>query len=528
MSLRRLVLSLLVLVAAVGAGVLLRIDGATQQRAGSAPVVSSDAGAAAAAPERHGRDGGGEDPGADAPVASPAPARVAAPSPPAGPPPGSAALVERLESVLGSPGLELGTAQLAVAVRDADGRPLLDRGSRAALLPASTQKLVTAATALEVLGPAHRFVTTVGTAGEVARGTLFGDLVVRGVGDPVLATREYERHVYAVRPRTPLEELADGIVAAGVERVSGDVVADTSVFAGPTLADGWPRHYLEDFDARHITGLTVNAGLTVELEGDEPELRVRLALADDPAEHTARVLRELLRDRGVVFLGDVRSTPTPAPAPEQLAAVESPPLRRLLEHMIQRSDNHLADTLFRTVGAAAGGDGSWASGAAAARQVLAELGVATEGLVLADGSGLSRTDRLTAAALAELDATMHASRWRGVWRSTMAVAGEAGTLRGRLQGTVADGAFAGKTGTLDDVAAVAGTVHGPDQDYHVAIIGNRAGAERWTVRVLMDELVLVLAEEQRGCVRRPAPAATPSAAPSPPYVEPYSLTCADS
>ena len=413
-------------------------------------------------------------------------------------------LRRRVQAVLDELGPSLQGARLAVAVRDAQGRRVVDLRPDARLLPASTMKAVTAATVLHTLGPDHRFTTTAATSGEVTDGVLRGDLVLHGGGDPVLTTEDYRRHVYPSRPSTSLEDLADAVAAEGITVVTGRLVADAAAWGNAEVAAGWRTAYLDDQNARHITQLTVNAGLTVDVEiPEDAPVQVELHGARDPVRTAADVFAAELAERGISVRGGVATAGLPVGGTTPLAAVESPPVSELLAFTLQRSDNHLADTLLLAAGHAATGDGAWAAAQRTAERVLHGLGVDPTGLRVTDGSGLSRLDRLTAAQLADLDAAMTAGPHATAWEDSMAVAGERGTLRYRLQGTAAAGRFLGKTGTLDDVKAVVGHVRptrsgqGP---LHVAVVSNGAPAGgQWAVTVLMDRLALVLADHLDGC-----------------------------
>lgn len=411
----------------------------------------------------------------------------------------------RIDGVLDALGPSLAGADVAVAVRDAEGRRVYDRGDQQRLMPASTMKSVTAATVLSTLGADHRFTTTVASTGEIVDGVVQGDLVIRGGGDPVLTSEDYRRHVYPSRPATSIEDLADAVAAEGITAVTGRVVGDGSGWSNADVAAGWRRSYLHDQNARHITRLTVDAGLTVDVDipPDEP-VQVELHAASDPVQTTASVFAALLAERGISVRGGTSTTRLPLASGDPLAAVESPPVSELLAFTMQRSDNHLADTLLLAASHAATGDGSWAAANRTAVAVFDALGVPSAGLQVADGSGLSRLDRVAAGQLADLDVAMMAGPHAGVWDDSMAVAGQTGTLRRRLVGTPADGRFVGKTGTLDDVKAVVGHVRpagGDAQRLHVAVVANGVpNGGQWAVTVLMDRLALELADHQDGCV----------------------------
>jgi serine-type D-Ala-D-Ala carboxypeptidase/endopeptidase (penicillin-binding protein 4) len=465
-----------------------------------------------------------------------------------------------LEEVLDDARAASETLQLGVHVVDEAGREVAALDPDRPLLPASTLKQVTAAAALTTLGPATQLRTTVdATAGVDPAGVLDGDLVVVGSGDPTLVTEEYARFVYPARPRTSLDELADQLVALGLTRVTGSVRGTAPAFAEPSLPTGWRDAYLDALDGRYVAGLTVDGGLVTDirlpdlaeeegeaddtaedtdaedadLEGEEgadedatpinilQQLAaldsdlpptVRTSLAPDPVLHVATELTRMLRERGVEVAGEPSTEPPARPVAARLGAVTSPPLAEVLRFTVQRSDNHLADALAVVTARARTRDGSWVAVPRAFEQVLERFGVPTEGAVFADGSGLSRDDRLTPRLLTELDRQLTGSaRFGGTWRSFQAVAGRSGTLDGRLRGTPVEGRLLGKTGTLRDVTALSGQVVEADADlegpalpderrYHFAVLGNEADAVgRGVTRAVADELALALVADLDGC-----------------------------
>ncbi len=462
-------------------------------------------------------------------------------------PEGRAELVARIQQLVDDAARVADDAQLAVLVTDRHGREIAAHRADEAVLPASTLKVVTAAALLMTVGSQGTLKTLVETTAPISGdGRLRGDLVLIGGGDPALATDEYARWIYPARPRTPLSALADDLVAQGLTHLDGDVIGVAPGFTGPTRAEGWPDRYFSSFDARYASGLTVDAGLETILtypepeedeesseegeeaeegeeeapdetdgeEGGEPEQEaptadpedlgppdVRVDHVRDPAAHAAAELVRLLEERDVPVLGEGRSGEVEVPLVGRLATVESPPMEELLRFAVQRSDNQLTDGLFQSIGRIRTGEGSWERGDRALRQVLDRFDIDHTQAVFADGSGLSRDDRVTARLLVDLDRQMTDGPQSETWQSLMAVMGESGTLRERLRGTVASGRFLGKTGTLRDVTALSGAVVGDGGErYHLAVIANEAdGPGRWVARQLMDELVLQLSAEVQGC-----------------------------
>lgn len=401
---------------------------------------------------------------------------------------------DRLAGLVADP--QIAGRAVGVSVTDAAGRPVFEHQAGASLLPASTQKLLVAAGALAVLGPDFRYETALrATAAPEPGGVLHGDLVLVGSGDPALATPLYGQ-TRPDRPRTPLEALADRAVAGGITRITGSVLGDARVFPHQPEAPGWLPRYLEEGDTSRSAGLTAEGGRRLFHERG----RLRSEPALDPAANAAAALHGLLTDRGIVIDGSAGSSPAPPPAPVVVGNVTSPPLLDLLRFTVQRSDNHLADAIFRTIGAVSG-DASWAGSAAATQRALSPLDLDFGTAALADGSGLSRADRLTPAFLTALDAQMTGSNLGSQWQSLMAVAGESGTLQRRLRGSVAERRLRGKTGSLRDVTSLSGVVVGPGTPrYHFALIANDLdGAGKEAVRRLADLLVMVLAEDLYDC-----------------------------
>lgn len=410
-------------------------------------------------------------------------------------PPAPLTLPERLAAIVST----VADRDVAVTVTDDAGHVVVDHRGDAPLIPASTAKLVTAAAALVQFGPDHRWLTRVAGTQPVTDGVVDGDLVVIGAGDPTLSGGRYAEAV-PDRPRTPLEGLADRIVGAGVTRVTGRLLADASVFPGEPFAPG-VAHVGRD-SSPPSSGLMTDGSRTVWHDGRG----VQSVPAADPAFRTVELLAEALVVRGVTIEGGVHRQDGAGPAaPHPVADIASPPLIEVLRYLVQRSDNHLADAVFRTVGAVHG-DGSWAGSAQAVRETLERLGVDLTGITVADGSGLSRDGRLTADGLVQLHEVMVRGPFAEHWYSLHAVAGTSGTLRGRMLDTPAVGRVAGKTGSLSDVRALAGYVtDGSQARFRFMVVGNgldAAGID--AVTRAQDDIALALVERAAACAGLPS------------------------
>ena len=413
----------------------------------------------------------------------------------------------RLQGIIGRSKIR---DNISLAVLDGQGQPVFAHQAATPVLPASTQKLAVAGGALARLGPGHRYTTTVTTTAQPDdRGVLRGDLILVGGGDPALAQPDFGA-VEPDRPRTPLEDLVRQVKRAGIRRINGRILGNSSYLPYEPIAAGWRNRYLDGLDATRISGLTVDAGRRLYRANGA----LQADAANDPTRQAVKVFRRLLERRDIKVNGKIGVTSTTPPG-ATIATTTSPPLGALLRYMVQRSDNHLADTIFRSLGAA-DGDGTWVGAAAATAEVLAPLQLDWSGVVLADGSGLSRANRVSASFLAQLQARMMQSNLRDQWIPLLALSGESGTLRSRFLGTVAEERVYGKTGSLRDVSALVGTVAGTQgRHLHFAIVGNRLSST-YRMRVVTDRVVVAIAEELSDCRRIPRKIKREGAKPRPP------------
>ena len=329
------------------------------------------------------------------------------------------------------------------------GRVLYDRNSAVSEPPASTTKLLTAVAALRVLGPATRLVTSVVGPTPDAHGTVAGDLVLVGGGDPTLTRSIGSEH------RASLQSLVAQLEASGVRAVTGRVLADTSLFTAETVGPGWSPGY--------VTGGSVAPVEALELDGGRltPGGRVK-ARYGDPALVAVQALTSALRTAGITVAGAPGHGTAPAGAP-QLAHVSGLTVAALVTHMLQDSDNDIAECLGRLVAIDAGLPGDAEHAGQAVLAAARRLGVPVSGATLVDSSGLSHDDRLTSRALVfalRLVSSAGHADLRTVFTG-LPVAGVSGTLDTRyLSGPAlaGKGKVRAKTGAINGVSTLAGTV----------------------------------------------------------------------
>jgi D-alanyl-D-alanine carboxypeptidase/D-alanyl-D-alanine-endopeptidase (penicillin-binding protein 4) len=359
-----------------------------------------------------------------------------------------------------------------------DGDPIFESRSGTAFTPASLIKVATAAAAFEVMRPDEVFTTEVFARTEdlesITDGVLKGDVYLIGQGDPVLSTPRYVNRYGEPVPHTDITSLADQVMAAlsahGVRRIEGRVVGDESWYpdkerdySGQVLAGQtdpvWKRSFVTANHAGPLSALLLNSGYSRysgSVSGAGLRRSVRAAV---PAQHAASVFDDFLEARRMVITRVPVAGVAPAPSERtRLGAVESPPLSAIVARMLTRSDNTIAEMLLKEIGRRGGGSDR-ASASAGVHAILRDkLGSAASGSLIADGSGLSYSNRLTCGAVAGLlaEAGPGSPLVEG-----LAVAGETGTLKNcapvRSGGQGQLLTVKGKTGTLDHVTALAGT-----------------------------------------------------------------------
>jgi len=348
-------------------------------------------------------------------------------------------------------------------------------------IPASTMKLVTSAGALLELGPRFRFQTRLyaGPGAEQRGRVLVGSVHLKGAGDPVLATRSYAR-AYLSGRATALSSLARPLRTRGIRLVRGPIVADERLFDRRRLGPGWPSYYR--FYASPLSAVATNQ----DFAGNR-----RAAHVSSPPLAAAQRLRSTFKGLGISHVGGLKAGSAPEKG-RPLATATSPPLSTILRTMNLDSDNFIAETLAKDIGAYGSGLGTTAAGATRTAGLLATKGILTSSDRLVDGSGLSRENRLSAAALVRLIAAAEAEpEWGAPLIRSLARGGE-GTLVRRFTSGVATKRVRAKTGYLNGVSAMAGrVVSRRGQRYAFALIMNSADIAG--ARAVQDRVVTLLA-----------------------------------
>ena len=384
-----------------------------------------------------------------------APAAAANPIPPAGPVLSPTTVVGSKAPAPSPAGIQKATARIlasgalgafsALVVDPATDQVLLEVNGDKPRIPASTIKLLTAAAALEVLGPRTRLATKVMRDGNTITLVGGGDtsLVRAHGGDPLAGGA------------ASLRALAD-LTAAALPDQPVRLVYDDSLFTGPVTGPNWPRNAARVGIAAPVSALMVGEG------------RVRpgaLSRVADPAKQAAEAFAGYLKKSGVQVTKTTAGKVAAGAA--EIARVESPPVADLVEELLTESNNDMGESLAHLVGGATGAGASFSGGARAVTASVKSLGLPTTGLVVADGSGLSSSDRVSVETYGALLAAVarNTNPDLSAIGSGLPVAGATGTLANRfLSGPTKRGAgyVHAKTGSLTGVIGLTGTVKDAD------------------------------------------------------------------
>jgi serine-type D-Ala-D-Ala carboxypeptidase/endopeptidase (penicillin-binding protein 4) len=354
-------------------------------------------------------------------------------------PPAQRTLQGALKHGLGQTGRQTS----AIVVDLTTGQTLFSEAANAGRLPASVEKLYTTSTALLRLGPNATFTTSIlGVGSRDPDGVWDGTLYLRGGGDPTFGSVGFDQSWYGSGTGTTMRTLIGNLLRSnGITAVNGRIVGDESFWDSlrGTPATGFGRNSEVEGELSALAydrGFTSNQGTAFQIH---------------PALYAAQQFEGGLRAFGVKVAGvQVSAGRTPADA-TVLASVQSPRLSTLIQLTNTPSDNYLAESLLKDIGARLGGAGTTAAGAAVVRAELqSKFGITPR---LNDGSGLSRYDLTSPTQIVTL---LKAMANNSAFVNSLALMGETGTLQTEATGTVAVGDCRGKTGTLHDVANLAG------------------------------------------------------------------------
>ncbi|MFW5982816.1 MAG: D-alanyl-D-alanine carboxypeptidase/D-alanyl-D-alanine-endopeptidase, partial [Candidatus Brocadiia bacterium] len=438
-----------------------------------------------------------------------------------------------------------GKARVGIeVVRIADGRVIYSKNSTESFMPASNQKLVTAAGAMLLLKPDYEFETVLwGSGSRDTSGGLRGDLKITGGGDPTIGSPEFAARY--PEHRDPFRVWASRLAATGLRRITGQVVVDGGFFDHLHVHPEWPEEQLWRTYCAPVSALAFqnncvqvsvkpgpDAGepAKVEFSPDVPGLNLRNSCRTHPERHAIWFDRDpssdVIQVGGHVLGGSVGYAGyVTVPAPSLFAArafalqlrragvylgrpfcrlnrdadekswyrIDShrTPIKPVLSVMMTESQNFYAEQIVKTIGAENRGEGSWEEGLGEISAALREVEVDLRGVELADGSGMSRGNRLTPRAVCRLLLRMD-EQFGAEFRELLPRPGE-GTLHNRLTSSRYRSRVRAKTGYLHSVSALSGYVRTVDQEAMAfSIMINESDVGNSRMGRLEDAIVRVL------------------------------------
>ncbi|MBO0992554.1 D-alanyl-D-alanine carboxypeptidase/D-alanyl-D-alanine endopeptidase [Bacillus sp. SD088] len=457
----------------------------------------------------------------------------------------STSLAEKINSILQKP--LLNGVVTGVSVRKAeDGELIYSHHGDTQLRPASNLKLLTAAVAMEVLGPEYRFSTELLTDGKIKKGVLQGNLYMKGKGDPTLLQKD-------------LDTLALLLKKKGIKKIQGDMIGDDSWYDNARYSQDliWSDEQQfyggqisaltispdEDYDAGSIL-LDIQPGkksgspviikmksktnyvkivnkaktaenakpdkLSVEREHGSNRIiiqgevsletdhtRVKIALWE-PTDFAVDLMGGALKKNGITWNGEAKTGVTPESA-TVLVTIKSMPLKELLIPFMKLSNNIHAETLVKEMGKVIHDDGSWPSGLDVMKVTLADFGLNQKHILIRDGSGISDKNLIPPNELTKLLFEVQKKSWYPAFEQAQPVAGEpdrmiGGTLRSRMTAEDLKGKVKAKTGTLTGVSTLSGYVTNANGEKLIfSIMMNNY--IQGSMRKIQDEICQVLIED---------------------------------
>jgi D-alanyl-D-alanine carboxypeptidase/D-alanyl-D-alanine-endopeptidase (penicillin-binding protein 4) len=463
-------------------------------------------------------------------------APVAAPKAPAAALVGLPRLHAQIGGLVNTPALSAKETGVAV-VSLRTGEMLYGRNESRALMPASNMKLLTSAAAMTMLGPDFAFRTALYADGQVSDGILSGSLYLKGFGDPDLNERR-------------VVEMAEALHERGVRQVS-DVVADDSFFDDRRLGMGWKARYEGLSYSARISALSITQNVAkvwvkagpagkpaqLKLEPDSEYYLVSNGVRtvpgyanslgarfgkmvngrrqvlihgvfgtargpdavsfniEDPALVSGGTLMTALKQAGIRVTGRLMTGRTPTTA-APLVINASRPLVAVLTDFNKHSINFVGEHVFKYLGATFRGEpGTAEKGASVIREdfVRRLVGIDPAGMVVADGSGLSPLNRISALQFASVLRYMYSQpEYRPDFQAALPIAGVDGTLAHRFRSTPAQGVLRAKTGFINGVCTLSGYTTTKDGEPVAFSFLMNNYKDLWAARVVQERLGVLL------------------------------------
>lgn len=377
--------------------------------------------------------------------------------------------------------------------------------------PASNLKLFTTAAGLSLLGSGYRYVTNFYADGEINYSTLDGNLIVQGTGDPTISGRFFEGNINKV-----FDNWADSLLALGITKIKGNIIGDDDLFDEKGLGDGWSWDYETYWYAAQSSAISFNDNcIDITIYYDRkldsvivkysPIVKGIIVINDiipvspgsgstdidiyrergtniitvsgtfskgsdtlktyatvlNPTLFAMMVLKDRLEKKGIKVLGnaidiDDYGKDIDYSKAQYLFSHYSPYLFEIIKVINKGSQNFFAEQLLKTIGLEKKGFGSAENGILACKEWFSEIGLNSDHILMADGSGLSHLNRVTPKQIVLLLRYMYATKNFGAFFNSLPIAGVDGTLVRRMKNSRAENSVRAKTGYIGFVRSLSG------------------------------------------------------------------------
>jgi D-alanyl-D-alanine carboxypeptidase/D-alanyl-D-alanine-endopeptidase (penicillin-binding protein 4) len=350
------------------------------------------------------------------------------------------------------------------------------------MIPASNTKLFTSAVALELMGGDYLLSTKLMTNDDdISDGIINGDIYIKGYGNA-----EFESD--------DLNLMVAELSGLGIKKITGKVIGDDTYFDNVYSRDDWISEERANVKLPAISALVVDRNRTTVTKKRKGRYRTYFVNVDNPPLFASKKLKEKLDLHGIEVGGNAVSGQAPDSV---ITLVESSiMLKDLLKNINKKSDNFLAECLFKTLGAVySGQQGNSFFSTQAILSYIRDNGIYYDGTQIVDGSGISRFDQVTAGALVGLLEKVYFNlKGFDDFYNSLSIAGVDGTLEDRMRRSLAENNFRGKTGTLNGVSSISGyltTADGDDLIVCIMFEFTKGGARKY--RHIQDRIIESLA-----------------------------------
>jgi len=452
-------------------------------------------------------------------------------------------------------GLE--SALIGICVKQADGNKIASLNENILLSPASCQKIVTTSTALLMLGPDFQFKTLLQYDGSfnTETGTLKGNIYLCGGGDPTLGSEKYSSTVID----TLLQKLIAQVKKAGIKKIEGKIIGDDEVYesimapgtwdwgdigqyygsgaSGLTICDNMVCYYLksgsEGTNTQYLRMKPYIPGMTLindvksggsklgdksyifgseytyyrhfvgEVSGNESEFKIKGSIPD-PAWYAAYVLDSTLKSNGITITEKPTTTRimhenkvsyTTNDNRTKLYTLYSPALKNIIKQINQQSNNLYAEQLHKYISYYKNGIGNNVASAEIVQNYWVNKGIPKNEFIPVDGSGLSRSNGISASTLVDILILMKSEKYYDDFYASLPVSGKNGTMISFGKGTILENNCAAKSGSMTRVRTYSGYVKSKTgKDLVFAVMFNNYTCEKNEIRKICEEVIAKIAD----------------------------------